>query len=105
MQKEEGLSFANKLSDKHVFYRNRKMNVKIASQTLSSGVADALNFLLMKQHTDFVGCEATVEFIRIIDQLFDIFNSRDPFGKHFKSPIKKHNLKYIDPRQMFNLLR
>lgn len=92
LQKEQGLNLANKLSDKHIFYNNRKMNVKIAAQTLSSGVADALEFLQNKNHPDFVGCGPTIKFIRVIDRLFDFLNSRDPYGKHFKGPINKNNL-------------
>lgn len=78
----------NKLSDKHVFYKNRKMSVKIAAQTLSSSVADALQYMHVKQHPQFLNCLPTVEFVRITDILFDFFNSRDPFGKDFKGPIK-----------------
>ena len=70
------------------------MNVKIAAQTLSSSVADALQFLLDSKHPDFEGCEETINFIRIMDRLFDYFNTRDPFGKDFKEPIKKSNADY-----------
>lgn len=89
LQTKDGLSLANKLSDKHIFYANRKMNVKVAAQTLSSSVANALEFLLNKKHPDFVDCIATIEYIRVIDRLFDYFNSRDPYGQRFKGPIKK----------------
>lgn len=37
-------------------------------------------FLLQK----FIGCEATIQFIRVFDKLFDLFNSRNPYGKGFK---------------------
>lgn len=75
LQKEQGLNLANKLADKHIFYNNRKMNVKIAAQILSSGVADALQFLQNKNHPDFVGCGPTIEFIRVTDRSFDFLNS------------------------------
>ena len=48
LQKEQGLKFANSLSDIHIHYGNRKMNVKIAAQTLSASVADAIEFLMYK---------------------------------------------------------
>jgi hypothetical protein len=67
------------------------MNVKVGAQTLSEGVADAIDFLI-RHDSDFIGAEATVEFIRVINKLFDYFNSRDPFGKHLKEPIKGGNV-------------
>ena len=42
IQESEGLNFANKLSSKHLQYEKHKMNVKLAAQTLSSSVADAI---------------------------------------------------------------
>lgn len=92
MQNNEGLKLANKLSDKHVFYRNRKMNVRLAAQTLSSSVAQALEFLHFKGDPNFADCMVTVKYIKTIDRLFDYLNSRDPFGKGFKGPVKLDNL-------------
>ena len=65
------------------------MKVSLAAQTLSSSIADAINFLdngLQLQH--FKGSESTVEFIRIVDRLFDILNSRSPVAKGFKQPLR-----------------
>jgi len=70
----------------------KKMKVKLAAQTLSSSVADAIQFcseyLKLPQ---FKGCEATVNFLRMIDRLFDILNSRNPFGKGYKAPLRPAN--------------
>lgn len=68
------------------------MNVRLAAQTLSSGVAQALEYLQSKDHPDFIGCLPTAQFIRKIDTLFDYLNSRDPFGRGFKGPVKLENL-------------
>lgn len=87
LQKKEGLKLSNKLTPNHIFYQNRKMNVKLAAQILSASVANALQFLLKSRHPRFLGCEETINFIRQIDSLFDIFNSRDPFGQNLKGPI------------------
>lgn len=65
------------------------MNVKLAAQLLSNSVADALEFLLVSNHPDFVGCEETINFIRTIDQLFDLLNTRDPYGLGLKEPVTK----------------
>ena len=68
------------------------MKVNLAAQALSSSVADAIEFctnnLKLKQ---FEGSEATVKFIRTIDHLFDILNSRNPCAKGFKAPLKLSN--------------
>ena len=48
------------------------MKVKVAAQTLSSSVADALEFLLHFGHPLFSDAEGTIEFIRAIDKMFDI---------------------------------
>jgi hypothetical protein len=90
-QKKEGLRLANKLSEKHIAFKNRKMNVKIAAQTLSSSVANAIEFLCKRNHPDFINSEPTVKFIRVIDNLFDYLNSRDPYGRGPKGPIKLKN--------------
>lgn len=90
------MKIRNKLSGAHVYYWNKKQNVKLAVQTLSSSVADALEYLLKMKHPDFQGCEATIKFIRILDQLFDILNTRNIFGKGFKEPLKIKNKKHLD---------
>ena len=64
------------------------MNVRIAAQTLSSSVADAIEFLEISGHPAFKGASGTVQFIRKIDRLFDLLNSRNPHGKGFKSPTR-----------------
>ena len=42
IQDSEGFTLANKLSSKHLKFERHKMNVKLAAQTLSSSVADAI---------------------------------------------------------------
>ena len=64
------------------------MEVKIAAQTLSSSVADALGFLMRCGHPLFIDAAGTIKFIRAIDKVFDILNSRTPFGKGYKQPIR-----------------
>jgi len=94
-QESAGLRAANKLSSKHIQYQKHKMKVKLATQVLSSSVADALDFLRsdcgdVKQHDN----EATVKFIRTFDQLFDILNSHSPFACGFKAALRANNMRY-----------
>lgn len=50
LQKEQCLKFANKLPDKHIFYENQNMNVTIAAQTLSAGLADETNVYILEKN-------------------------------------------------------
>lgn len=91
VQEEEGLKLCNKVTGAHVNFQNKKMNVRLAAQVLSSSVADAIDFLRQSGNSNFFGSEATVEFPRIIDGLFDVMNSRSPFGTYFNSPLSNNN--------------
>ena len=74
------------------------MKVNLAAQTLSSSVADALEFCQKDiKFTQFKGCEATVEFIRKFGQLFDLMNSRNPLPRNFKAPMHPCNEKQWRP--------
>ena len=46
IQVKQGVKFANKLSDRHINYHRLKMKFNIAGQTLSSSMADAIEYLL-----------------------------------------------------------
>ena len=93
LQDKEGFTLANKLNSEHINWEKHKMKVKLAAQTFSSSVADALEFLKTDMNLEsFQGCAATIQFIRNIDRLFDFLNSRHPMMKGFKSPIRATNL-------------
>lgn len=93
LQENINFKFANRLSNTHINFRNQVMNVSLAAQTLSSGVADALAFLQSENDILFQGCDGTIEFIQVFDRLFDIMNSRSVYGKGFKSPMSLANKK------------
>lgn len=48
------------------------MNVRLAVQVLSSSVAYAIEFLSSSGNSDFCGSEATVEYLRYLDRIFDV---------------------------------
>lgn len=92
VQAEEGLRLANKLKKRHVNFSSNRMKVALATQTLSRSVADAIDFLRCDlKHKDFVGSEATTEFIRIVDEVFDRLNSRNVRGRGTKAPLSQMN--------------
>lgn len=98
LQEKEGLRLANKLQRDHIMWKQQKMKVNLAAQTLSCSVADAIsycnNYLKMAQ---FKGSEATVAFIKLFDRLFDILNSRNPLAHGFKSPMRETNKSSWEP--------
>ncbi|CAB3997104.1 DNA transposase THAP9 [Paramuricea clavata] len=92
VQQNHGMKLANKLSTSHIKYETHKMKVDLAAQTLSSSVADAIDFLnIVEKDEQFQDSEATVTFIRTVDKVFDILNSRNPLGKGSKQPLKLAN--------------
>lgn len=98
LQEKEGLRTGNKIRISHIAYHKIKMKVSLAAQTLSDSVADAIEFCAQKlQLYDFQGSEATVKFIRCINVLFDFLNSRNPYAKGFKSPLRRNTEEYWRP--------
>ena len=89
LQEREGLKLKNRLGSKHINYQKNKMKVSLAAQALSSSVADAFEFLRDGLHMEkFKSCGPTVKFIRYIDRVFDILNSRNPMAHGFKQPLR-----------------
>ncbi|GFO47408.1 THAP domain containing 9 [Plakobranchus ocellatus] len=88
LQNTESQYLANKLTNKHINFKNSKMKVNIATQTLSSSVATAIgclrDYLKLPQ---FQGSEKTCFFICQVDKLLDICNSKNPFAKGFKAAL------------------
>jgi len=84
---ENGVRAGTKLTSRHIQYFDEKMNVRLAAQTMSQSVADALIFLKSFE-PEFCDVEATAEFIAYINNAFDILNSRSKFSnKPFNKPI------------------
>ena len=92
LQDEEGFRAGNKLRKRHVDFKNVKMKVCIAAQTLSNSVADSLDFVNNHlQLLQFAFSGPTASFIRIFDRLFDILNSRNHLAGRYKAPMTKKN--------------
>ena len=98
LQESEGLRLANKLRSVHIDWKPQKMKVNLAAQTISSSVADALEYCegKLNELPQFKGCGPTVYFIRVFDRLFDVLNSRNPKANNFKAPIRKTNYEYVN---------
>lgn len=90
LQQNEGLRFGNKLTPRHINFRQQIMKVKLATQLLSMSVAKALllcdEVLNSRQFQDSSG---TVNFITLINNFFDIMNSRKCNFYGYKRPIDR----------------
>ena len=93
LQDEESVSLGNSININYIVWQRHKMKVNLEVQTLSSSVANALEFLKDElKLPEFKRCAATVQFIRKIDRIFDVLNSRDPYGKGFKYSLRHSNI-------------
>lgn len=69
------------------------MKVRIAVQTLSKSVSDAIMFvskdLALPQ---FQNVNVTCRFLKLFNGMFDIFNSQNLFAKYqYKKPLSEKN--------------
>lgn len=80
---------APRLTSSHVHPINRlKMKVSLATQTISSSVANAIGALVCLGHMNAKATE-TQRFIEEFDKLFDVFNSSTVTSpKKYKRPFK-----------------
>ena len=86
------MKFGNKLSKRHIEFKRLKIKVNVAAQTLSSSVADAMQFLMQSPSSGVENAGATIEFIRVLDRVFDILNSKNLLAPGFKCPLKRENV-------------
>lgn len=82
LQNESGLHSATKLRNRHIYYFREKMKVRLAVQTFSTSVANAILFCMNDLKLDnFQGADATIEFCLSINNIFDILNTRNFLSK------------------------
>lgn len=96
LQREEGLRLANKLTKKHIYYQNSKMNVKLAMQTLSNSVYCSLLCLQQLDDADiqpiFEKSHGTATFCKNFNDMTDILNCKNRFAKGTMSiPLNDEN--------------
>lgn len=77
-QSSDNFNLGNKLTMKHIEWHQKPMNVRMAAETISSSVADALSQLHDDGYAKFSDSRTTSEFLRKFDAAFDILN----FGTH-----------------------
>jgi len=87
IQSDEGLHIANKLTRRHIKYKQNIMNVRLATQTLSSSTKDSLLYLqnTKKYGQQFKDATPTATFCKRINDAFDILNVRAKFSERFET--------------------
>ena len=63
------------------------MKVSVAAQTYSHSVSAAITFLRNLKLKEFKDSKPTSDFILLMNNLFDMLNSKSKFGKHTKKPM------------------
>lgn len=77
LQDDEFFFLANKLRSNHIYFKSKIMNVRLAAQLFSNSVSDALLFCEQElKIPDFQGAKATAEFLQVVNDSFDILDSK-----------------------------
>lgn len=86
----------HKLTKRHIQFKKSIMDVQISRETLSSLVADSLQFLHDNKYGNFKNCQPTIMFIRLMDTLTSICNTHEAnIIDPFKSPMNPENIRII----------
>ena len=96
LQRDQGLHLANKIGQKHMNYRDNKMKVSLAVQTLSNSVSKALIFCKdTLKIPEFCDSGATAEFCSYFNQIFDFLNSMQMYGRGHKNSLSKTTIEFF----------
>ncbi|KFM69247.1 THAP domain-containing protein 9, partial [Stegodyphus mimosarum] len=95
LQDAEILHLSNKLRKRHLEWFRQKMSVKLAAQLMSASVTDAIEECQSMGLKNFENSEATVKFLRHINCIFDILNSRNIHQPGCKKPLWPQNFQQV----------
>lgn len=96
-QRSGNFDLCNKLTQHHINWSTKPMNVRLATQTISRSVADVLEQLQSDGYEDLNHAEKTIEFLRNINDIFDLLNfaEGDEINDWYKRPLSTTNAQYI----------
>lgn len=92
MQKARNINLGNKLTDMHLNFEGRSMNVRLAGQTINHAVAAGIDQLRMDGYEEFKNSEKTTEILRIVKNCFDAMNFKPDISgasNNFKMPLNQ----------------
>ena len=97
VQRKEKLHLGNHVTNRHIRFQKSKKKVNLAIQLLSGSVASSLRYLSADKSykLKFETAGATADFIEIINNLFDIFNSRRIGGKIYTQGLHPNNFEFL----------
>lgn len=104
-QDRDNFELGNKLSRHHIEWSKTPMTVHLATETISNSVADVLEQLCHDEYEEFIGCEETIKFLRLFNNVFDAMN----FGENkkadecYKQPLSNTTIEKIS--QLFEDLK
>uniref|UniRef100_A0A8D1N548 THAP domain containing 9 n=1 Tax=Sus scrofa TaxID=9823 RepID=A0A8D1N548_PIG len=84
---EQELSNIERIPRKLASLKHHILKTNGAAQLFSESMASALECLRSLGLPPFQNCVGTIHFLRLINNLFDIFNSRNYYGKGLKGPL------------------
>lgn len=90
-QRWSNFNLCNKLTQHHIDWQHKPMNVRLAAETISRSVADTLEQLKSDNYEEYEGADKTVEFLRNFNDIFDLLNfaENDPTDDKYKQPISE----------------
>lgn len=93
-QSKENFNYGNKLTRHHINWHTQPMNVRLACETISNSVADALEQLDEDGYEEFHECGPTVKFVRLFNNVYDAMNQREnkKTNECFKQPLCEANI-------------
>lgn len=98
LQIKENTNFGNKLTKTHVEFQDRKMNVRIAAQTVSKSTSNSIKFLdVHMKNPNFANSNSTSEYFMVFNNLFDIMNSkRNHCNDDYKRPFSENTINHFN---------
>lgn len=89
MQTNRNFNLGNKLTNDHINYHTRPMNVRIANETMSNSVANCIDQLREDGYENFQESDETSKFIRHVNNVMDIGNVKQNLAAYsgYKRPI------------------
>lgn len=95
-QSESNFNLCNKLTQHHISWFERPMNVKLAAETILAVVLEQLS---NDNYEEFQEADATAEFLRTFNDLFDIlnFSSKSHSNEKYKQAICNETIEVIFP--------
>lgn len=97
LQINQNINFGNKLTRSNIEYQSKKMNVRLAAQTLSNSSASSIEYLdTIMNENDFLGSKGTVQYCRVFNNLFDIMNTKPKHcDERYKRPMSEETINQI----------